>query len=160
MWLHFSLHSHCQGMNLFLINFWFLLVSLFLSYLVLYKFCFVLHLLVWSKILMRFGVARNWLLLVLILLRKHRMFQMLVGICPLLSSILFFKMLVSCDFLSEFFVTCFTFWFAFVLWATFILVCNNLFSKFDCVVLLWKGLNGNDNDALGDFVYVLREACR
>ncbi|KAJ6974146.1 importin alpha-1 subunit family protein [Populus alba x Populus x berolinensis] len=38
---------------------------------------------------------------VLTLLRKHLMFQMLVGICPLLSSILFFKMLVSGDFLFD-----------------------------------------------------------
>ena len=50
---------------------------------------------------MRFGVARNWLLLAHILLLKHRMFQMLVAICPLCSSILFFKVLVSCDFLFE-----------------------------------------------------------
>ena len=60
-----------------------------------------LRLLAWSNILMRFVVARNWLLLALILLLKHRMFQMLVGICPLWSSILFFKVLVSCDFLFE-----------------------------------------------------------
>jgi hypothetical protein len=47
----FTFHSYCQGMNLCLINLWFLFVSLFLSYLVLDKFCFVFYcVLVWLGI--------------------------------------------------------------------------------------------------------------